>query len=203
LDRRLGPSTANLDGEAGEGGQTVTTAPRSSTYALHAQWARLENEHHQLAAAIEEALRRGADVTPMRTRQAQLLLEINSIVADIRDAPASTLEDYLALLDVAIEHEIDLAADMAYYGPQDYPLIMRLLRGLAEQAPGFEFNSLRRWLSLPGQLEPMKGKAAPPGSAARRNTPLKVVDDDQPQGPRTVSTCLSERPKRAKMSRDC
>jgi hypothetical protein len=32
-------------------------------------------------------------------------------------------------------------------------MITRLLRALARAAPGFEFNSLRRWLSLPGQFE--------------------------------------------------
>ena len=55
---------------------------RSSIHALHARWARLENEHHRLAAAIERARRRGADVEPMRARQAQLLLEINAVVAE-------------------------------------------------------------------------------------------------------------------------
>jgi len=54
----------------------------------------------------------------------------------------------LALLDVALEHEIDLAADIAFYGLSDYPMIARLLRALACTVPEFEFNSLRRWLSL-------------------------------------------------------
>jgi hypothetical protein len=75
------------------------------------------------------------------------------VVAEIRDAPASTLHDYLALLDVAIEHEIDLAVDIGYYGASDFPMITRLLRALARTVPGFEFNSLRRSLSSPGQFE--------------------------------------------------
>jgi hypothetical protein len=92
-------------------------------------------------------------VTLLRDRQARLLLEISAVVAEIRDAPATTLHDYLALLDVAIEHEIDLAVEIGYYGPADFPMITRLLRSLAQTVPGFEFNSLRRSLSAPGRLE--------------------------------------------------
>ncbi len=103
----------------------------------------------------------------MRGRQARLLLQINTLVAEIRDAPATTIEDFLALLDVAFEHELDLAADMAFYGPTEYPMITRLLRALAHKAPEFEFNSLRRWLSSPGQFEQLMGDATPLGSKGR------------------------------------
>jgi hypothetical protein len=168
----------------------VTKRLRNSTYALHAQWARLEDEHQELAAAIERARKRGGDISQMRAKQAELLLDINAVVADIRDAPASSLVDYLALLDVAIEHEIDLAADLAYYGPQDYPMIMRLLQGLAEQAPGFEFNSLRRWLSSPGQFEPVKNKPVA----------LEVIAVDQPHSPGAGSADRVERRERTKVS---
>ena len=120
---------------------------------LHDLWASLENECHQLAIIIEEAGEGGADVTLLRDRQARLLLHISAVVAEIRKAPATTLLDHLALLDVAIEHEIDLAADIAYYGARDFPMITRLLRALARTVPGFEFNSLRRSLSSPGQFE--------------------------------------------------
>ena len=81
----------------------------------------------------------------MQQRQIQLLLEITTIVAEIRQAPATTTEDFIALLDVALEHELDLASDIAYYGPSDYPMTARLLCALAGSVPGFEFNSLRRW----------------------------------------------------------
>jgi hypothetical protein len=64
----------------------------------------------------------------MRQRQIKLLLEITSIVAEIRDL---------------------------------YPMTARLLRALAGAVPGFEFNSLRRWLSLPGQFEQLMGAATP------------------------------------------
>jgi hypothetical protein len=94
----------------------------------------------------------------MHERQARLLLDINSLVAEIRDAPVTTMEDFCALLDVALEHEVDLACDIAFYGPADFPMICRLLRVLARKVPGFEFNSLRRWLS-PGQLEQLIGGA--------------------------------------------
>lgn len=96
----------------------------------------------------------------MRKGQARLLLEINALVAEIRDAPTTTTEDFLALLDVALEHELDLAPDIAFYGPADYPMITRLFHALARMAPDFEFNSLRRWLSSPGQFEQLMGDAA-------------------------------------------
>jgi hypothetical protein len=60
------------------------------------------------------------------------------------------------LLDVALEHELDLACDMAYYGPADYPMTTRLLRFLMHRVPEFEFNSLRRWLSSPDQLQQLR-----------------------------------------------
>ncbi len=131
----------------------------SSTSVLHGQWVELEDEHHELALAIDAArASRAADLAPMRERQARLLLDINSLVAEIRDAPATTMEDFCALLDVALEHELDLACDIAFYGPADFPIISRLLCVLAREAPGFEFNSLRRWLS-PGQLQQLMGGA--------------------------------------------
>jgi hypothetical protein len=66
------------------------------------------------------------------------------------------------LLDVALEHELDLACDIASYGPTDYPMITRLLRVLARTVPEFEFNSLWRWLS-PGQLQQLWGRDSCPG----------------------------------------
>ena len=131
----------------------MTQGAHATTSELHELWASLENEFHQLAIIIEEAREGGADVTLLRDRQARLLLDISAVVAKIREAPATTLHDYLALLDVAIEHEIDLAADIAFYGASDFPMITRLLRALARTVPGFEFNSLRRSLSSPGQFE--------------------------------------------------
>jgi hypothetical protein len=98
----------------------------------------------------------------MREHQAKLLLKINSLAAEIRDAPATTTEDFLALLDVALEHELDLACDIAFYGAADYPIITRLLRVLKCKAPQFEFNSLRRWLSHPGEFERLMGHTTLP-----------------------------------------
>jgi hypothetical protein len=103
----------------------------------------------------------------MREGQTRLLLQINALVNEIRDAPATTSEDFLALLDVAIEHELDLAPDIAFYGPADYPIIARLLRALARMVPEFEFNSLRRWLSSSGQFEQLMGEATPLESEGR------------------------------------
>jgi hypothetical protein len=139
----------------------VTQAEDSSISALHQLWARLENQQHQLAVTMQQAGIDTAAVESMRQQQAWLLLEISAVVAEIREAPATTLEDYLALLDVALEHELDLAGDIAFYGPKDFPMITRLLRALAQRAPGFEFNSLRRWLSSPGQYEEVVGDANP------------------------------------------
>ncbi len=131
----------------------MTHGAHTTISELHELWASLENECHQLAIIIEEARNGGADVTLLRDRQAHLLLHISAVVAEIREAPAITLHDHLALLDVAIEHEIDLAADIAHYGVRDFPMITRLLRALGRTVPGFEFNSLRRSLSAPGQFE--------------------------------------------------
>jgi hypothetical protein len=144
-----------------KGAKAVTEGLRSSISTLHKQWAKLEDEHHQLEIAINEGRTAGADLAPMRQRQIELLLEITSIVAEIRDAPATSTEDFIALLDVALEHELDLACDIAYYGASDYPMTARLLCALSGAVPGFEFNSLRRWLSLPGQFEQLMGAATP------------------------------------------
>src|SRR6201981_3447661 len=111
----------------------------------------------------EQARNGAADVTLIAEREARLLLDISAVVAGIREAPATTLHDHLALLDVAIEHEIDLAADIAFYGARDFPMITRLLRALARTVPGFEFNSLRRALSSPGQFEPLMDDGIEPG----------------------------------------
>ena len=135
----------------------MAESPHSSVAALHKRWAKLEDEHHELAIAIDRPGIGGADLAPMRERQARLLLEINALVAEIQDAPATTTEDFVALLDVALEHELDLACDIACYGPADYPMTTRLLRFLAHRVPEFEFNSLRRWLFSPDQLQQLRG----------------------------------------------
>jgi hypothetical protein len=131
----------------------VTETRHPSISALHDKWAKLEDEQHELAIAIGKAKIGGADVALMCRRQARLLLEINAVVAEIQDAPGTTIRDFIALLDVALEHELDLTSDIAFYGPAEYPMTARLLRALARKVPGFEFNSLRRWLSSPGQFE--------------------------------------------------
>jgi hypothetical protein len=158
----------------------VTESPDPSASVLHKQWAKLEDEHHGLAIAIDAARARNADLAPMRERQARLLLEINSLVAEIRDAPATTTEDFLALLDVALEHELDLASDIAFYGPADYPIITRLLGALARKVPGLEFNSLRRWLSLPGEFEQPMGQVTLRESPANDPGPLEPTGFDDP-----------------------
>ena len=142
-------------------------SPHPSISVLHEQWVKLENEYQELAVEIDSARARGADLEPMREGQAKLLLQINALVAEIRDAPATTTEDFLALLDVALDHELDLASDIAFYGPADYPMITRLFRALARNVPDIEFNSLRRWLSSPGQFEQLMGDATPLESEGR------------------------------------
>jgi hypothetical protein len=131
-----------------------------SVSVLHKRWTQLENEHHELEVTMRRPGLDKVALKRLRDRQACLLLEISGVVAEIRNAPAATLEDYAALLDVAIEHEIDLAGDIACYGPADFPMITRLLRALSERLPGFEFNSLQRWLSSPGQYEQVVGTPA-------------------------------------------
>jgi hypothetical protein len=131
-----------------------------SVSALHKHWAKLEDEHQDLVVGIEEAGIDPGRLSTLRERQASLLLEIGAVVAQIRDAPATTLEDFLALLDVALDHETDLAGDIGVYGPKDFPMITRVLRGLAQRAPGFEFNSLKRWLSSPEEYRHVIGDPA-------------------------------------------
>jgi hypothetical protein len=154
----------------------MTEGPDPSPSVLHKQWAKLEDEQHALAIAIDASRAGEVDQAPMRERQARLLLEINSLVAAIRDAPAATTEDFLALLDVALEHELDLACDIAFYGSADFPIISRLFRVLAGKAPGFEFNSLRRWLSLRGEFEQLMGQTTPLESTGKHaETPVDLV----------------------------
>jgi ABC-type transporter Mla subunit MlaD len=171
-NRLDGRTVVRVDPDRGQGRKAVTERLRSSTSVLHKRWAELEDEHHELALAIDAAGARRTDLAPMRERQVRLLLDINSLVAEIRDAPAATLEDFCALLDVALEHEVDLACDIAFYGPADFPMIRRLLRALARNVPEFEFNSLRRWLS-PGQLEQLMGGATRLESAGKDAAPAE------------------------------
>lgn len=130
----------------------MTNRVHPSISALHQRWAKLENEHQELAMAKSEVRTGTASAAAMRARQASLLLEIEALAAEIRRALPTTLEDFVALLDIALEHETDLACDIADFGPIDYPMTARLLRVAARLVPGFEFNSLRRWLS-PEQFE--------------------------------------------------
>lgn len=158
----------------------MTETPRPVSL-LHAKWAELEDEHHELAIAIDAARAGKANMARMRERQARLLLEINSLVAESRDAPATTIQDFLALLDIALEHELDLAWDIAFYGPADYPIITRLLRAAMDMVPGFEFNSLRRWLSARGRLQQLVEKAIlPAGNNYRAVEPIGFGDPEMP-----------------------
>lgn len=134
---------------------------RPSVADLHKRWAKLEDEQHQLTIAIRRDSIRGLPTEPARKQQAGLLLRINALVAAMLDAPATTIEDCMALADVAFEHELDLPADIARYGPADYPMMACLLRALARQAPAFEFNSFRRWLS-PDQFQEFMGARPQP-----------------------------------------
>jgi hypothetical protein len=154
--------------------------PHAPISALHKHWTKLEDEHFRLALAIDRAGTAGADLASMRERQATLLLKISAVVTAILNAPVTTTEDFIALLDVALEHELDLACDMAFYGPDDYPMTARLLRALACAVPGFEFNSLRRWL-VPGQLEQLMGAAKPASPGAGDVNPIERIGFGEPQ----------------------
>ena len=157
------------------------TETTRSVALLHKKWAELEDEHHELAIAIDAARAGKANMARMRERQARLLLKINSLVAEIQDAPATTIQDFLALLDIALEHELDLACDIAFYGPADYPIITRLLRAAMDMAPGFEFNSLRRWLSARGRLHQLIENAIiPAGNNDRSVEPFGFADPEMP-----------------------
>jgi len=130
----------------------------SSISALHRRWAKLENEHHELAMAIAEVGIGSADLGSLRERQARLLLDIEAVIAEIRRVSPTTIGDIVALLDMVLDHETDLACDIANDGPIDYPMIAQILCAAARLVPGFEFNSLRRWLS-PAQFEQLFPRA--------------------------------------------
>jgi hypothetical protein len=136
----------------------MMTPTHSSICALHRRWAKLENEHHELARAIAEVEIGSADLASLRELQARLLLDIQAVTAEIRCASATTIGDIIALLDVVLDHETDLAYDIANHGPIDYPMITEILRAAAGFVPGFEFNSLRRWLSA-AQFEQLFSRA--------------------------------------------
>lgn len=130
----------------------------SSISALHQRWAKLENEHHELAMAIAEVGIGTANLGSLRERQSRLLLDIEAVLAQIRRASPTTIRDILALLDIVLDHETDLACDLANDRSIDYPMIAQILRAAARFVPGFEFNSLRRWLS-PAQFEQLFPRA--------------------------------------------
>lgn len=158
MTAQFSPKGLLFIGGADQGDQTVSEVDRPAIFELHKRWIELENEHHQLEAAMMQATLGGADLSLLRDRQAKLLLEINALVLQIGEAPATTLADCLALLDVVLEHETDLAADIAFHGASDYPMLTRLLRMLAEMTPGFEFSSLRRWASSARRYKQMVGE---------------------------------------------
>ena len=142
----------------------MTNRPHPSISALHRRWVELENKHQELEMTIDEIGTGTADAA-MRERQARLLLEIEALMAEIRRGSLTTLEDFVALLDIVLEHETDLACDLADAGPIGYPLTARLLRTAARLVPGFQFNSLRRWLS-PEQFEEVFPRAQQVGGPA-------------------------------------
>ena len=88
----------------------------SSISALHQRWAKLENEHHELALAIAEVGIGSAALASLRMRQARLLLDIEAVIAEIPRASATTIGDIIALLDIMLDHETDLACDIANDG---------------------------------------------------------------------------------------
>jgi hypothetical protein len=51
----------------------------------------------------------------------------------------------------------------------------RLLRVLTQKVPGFEFNSLRRWLSIPDSLEQLIGDATLVESAGNDAEPVELT----------------------------
>jgi hypothetical protein len=59
--------------------------------------------------AIAEVAIGGADLASLRERQARLLLDIEVVKAEIRRGSATTIGDIVALLDVVLDHETDLA----------------------------------------------------------------------------------------------
>ena len=86
----------------------MTETPHPSISALHKQWVKLENEHHELAMAIGRA--GGTDLMAMRERQASVLSKIDAVVEAIRHAPGTTVEDFIARLTLRLSTSLILRA---------------------------------------------------------------------------------------------
>jgi hypothetical protein len=114
----------------------VTETPQPSISELHKQWAKLQDEQQpELALAIKRSCAQAAG-----ERQATLLLQINELVAAICDAPVTTIEHFVALPDVSLEHGLDLAPDIASYGPANCPMTARPLPTLELVVREFEIQ---------------------------------------------------------------
>ena len=79
----------------------MTNRLHPSISALHRRWAKLENEHQELAMAIAEVETGTADAAAMRERQARVLLEIEALMAEIRGGSLTTLEDIVGVSEIS------------------------------------------------------------------------------------------------------
>jgi hypothetical protein len=149
----------------------------------------LEDEHHQLAIAIDEARTAGTNLATMQQRQTELLLEITSIVAEIRDTPAATTNDSLALLDVGL----DLACDICLLWPK------RLSDGCSAPVRAGSLGSGVR-IQLPADM-------ASPGSVraadGHRNEPLRLRRTKPAQSSRLGLVSRSNRKLQRRGSQRC
>ena len=126
-----------------EGKARLWSKPRNFQYLSCTNCGRSSRttSRHELALAIKRSCAQGPDLSSMREWQATLLLQIKS--SSLRSAmPATTIEHFVALLDVTLEHELDLAPDIASYGSPDCPMTARLLRALRAHGAGIRIPEL-------------------------------------------------------------
>jgi hypothetical protein len=124
---------------------------------LHRQWAQLAAARDALAIEIDEATRprepagderaqqsaRPGAVPGLRAELERTETQIDKVIGRMLRIPIATVEDVAVVLDLAMDYEIPVTADVE--------IAAHLVRSLMRLAPGFEFTSPRRDLP-PDQL---------------------------------------------------
>lgn len=154
---------------------------RPSIAELHRRCIALEPERRCLAVEIERRRIGGmAEYRHLTEREREVIREIDGILAWIRVVPVQNIEDIAALLDLALDIELD--APPPDLNLQDRPWTLLLARGLRSLASGVEMSWLRRLsppgFDLEGEIFTPAGKES---QASARNSPH--ADLTAAQGP--------------------
>jgi hypothetical protein len=119
------------------------SAARLSVADLHRQCVALEDERRCLAGEIAERRASGtAECGRLIERERAVIREISSMLDRMRTAPVRSVDDIAALVDLALDIELDAPAPDLI--PHDWPWTLRLLQALRSLAPEVEMSWLRR-----------------------------------------------------------